>query len=113
MRHINPNAIAPALEGIERGELALEDPNGDKLLAEAYATIERLTAPVEPSGFRLGRTQTAKEIARAQGFIAAYRAGTEFEHICECGGTIYATGSQCRETGVWETRCTGCDHHDY
>lgn len=78
MRHVNPNAIAPALEGIERGELYVASPHGDKRLAEAYAKIAELTAPVEPGGFRLGRTQTAKEIARAQGFIAAYRAGTEF-----------------------------------
>lgn len=78
MRHVNPNAIAPVLEGISQGELAVEDLSGDDLLALAYRDIERLTAPTVPGGFRLGRTQTAKEIGRAQGFIAAYRTGTEY-----------------------------------
>lgn len=82
MRHVNPNAIAPVLEGIAQGELASGHPaTGDEILANAYARIAELTAPVVPGGFRLGRTQTAKEIGRAQGFIAAYRAGTEFAGV--------------------------------
>lgn len=74
--HSNPNAVAPLLAGITQGEAAAA--HGDGGLAEAYTKIDELTAPFPVGGFRLGNTHRAKEIASAQGFVAAYRSATEF-----------------------------------
>lgn len=116
MRHTNPNMCQPVLDGIAAGELAVDDPQGAVTAAAMQASLEDLQGALVPPGdrpFVVGAFLKAKALAYAQGWVAAYRAGTEFDHICECGGTIYATGNQCRETGIHEARCTGCNFHDY
>lgn len=108
MKHINPNMVAPVLAGIEVGERLVGEAGEhviDALIADAERLSNLLAAQVT------ARILPSKELAYAQGAIAAYRASTEYH---ECGeGQLYATGVQCRETGTWETRCTGCNHHDY
>lgn len=81
MRHSNPNMVRPVIEGIVQGELYVPSPHGLKRLAEAYHALEVQTADLVPTGdrpFVVGAFLKAKALAHTQGFIAAYRAGTEF-----------------------------------
>lgn len=72
MKHSNPNMTEPVLKGIAWAEeiVANQDPWGDAALAEQY---EIAAQPVP----RTGAFLAAKQIAVAQGYIAAYRSATE------------------------------------
>lgn len=78
MRHSNPNMSVPVLEGIAAGEAAVGSPEGDLTLEAQYELIRQIMEPADAHGFRVSSFLKAKSVARAQGFIGAYRASTEF-----------------------------------
>ncbi len=80
MRHTNPNMVEPVLAGIAAGERAVSAHDGHILYAQQIETIAQLTPQLTPPGdrpFVVGGFLKAKAIAFAQGFVAAYRTGTE------------------------------------
>lgn len=111
-RHINPNMVTYVNAGIEHGASVVGMPSADWQIEEMIAHAEELAHQLADQ--RTGRFLPATQLAYAEGFIAAYRAATEYQHICEqCGGTLYDTGSIDPATGVHEVRCTGCDYHNH
>lgn len=73
--HVNKNMLPALAQGIAQGELAITDPAGDDLLALAYRDLSMLT---EQLNRPTGRFMLAKDEAKVQGFIGAYRTGTEY-----------------------------------
>lgn len=112
MKHINPNMVASVLEGIADGERLAGTVGTESAFQAVVEAAQRLHEQLATQV--TARIMPSKQLAYNEGFIAAYRAASEHtDDRCECGGDIYTTGRHCRETGTWETRCTGCDHHDY
>lgn len=79
MKHTNPNMIEPVLAGIELGAKLVGDPDGERIFADVVDDAARLHAALQPgpSGFRVGSFVPARQLAFSEGFIAAYRTGTE------------------------------------
>lgn len=81
MRHVNPNMVVPVLEGIADGEEAVGAPSGDYQLNEKISTVEEMSHLLVATGdrpFVISAFLKAKDVAYCQGWIAAYRTGTEF-----------------------------------
>ncbi len=88
--HVNRNMIREVLAGIEAAESVVGTPQGetDFLVHQAVALeMHRLLTPPGDRPFVLSGLLKAKQLARSQGFIAAYRNLTD-----DCGRCGKVTG---------------------
>lgn len=76
MKHSNPNMVPAVLEGIEAGEAMAGTTVGDELLAATQEEADQLSNQLVAQ--RTGRFLPVWQLAKHQGFIAAYRSATEF-----------------------------------
>lgn len=78
--HTNPNMHVHVLHGIEQGEIASTSSDGDSMYDKQVVVATILAEELRPKGdlhFVVGGFVKARVLARAQGFIAAYRTAKE------------------------------------
>lgn len=109
--HTNGNMTPSVLRGIEIGERNVGNDFGDDVLQHAYRDLEEQTLALQPTGdrpFVVSAFLKAKALAYTQGYIAAYRAGTEHEPLVTCSscGTPVVTALQTYKGPVCSTACS-------